>query len=63
MTEHISVIPESAEADVRNPEKTAIRWIPDLSFASSGMTVLSFSGFFKFAIRNSKSEIRNFLSA
>jgi hypothetical protein len=33
------------EADVRNPEKTIPYWIPDLGFASSGMTIVVFSDF------------------
>ena len=32
-------------ADVRNPEKTTPYWIPDLGFASSGMTIVAISRF------------------
>ena len=37
-----SVISESA-ADIRNPNATLFSWIPDLSFASSGMKIIVYS--------------------
>ena len=35
----------SREATVRNPGNKIAYWIPDLGFASSGMTILRFSDF------------------
>jgi hypothetical protein len=46
------VIPESVQADIRNPEKTIIHWIPDLDFVSSGMTFGAVSRLFQQPVRH-----------